>query len=57
MPRSDWLVERNFASVKNMVNIPLDEVNKKVAGGECPEHHSQSRRDDEHEINVEDETH
>ena len=57
MPGSDWLVERNFASVKNMVNIPLDEVNKKVAGGECPEHHSQSRRDDEHEINVEDETH
>ena len=29
MHRPEWPVERNFASVKNMVNIPLDEVNKK----------------------------
>ena len=29
LPRSERPVERNFASVKNKVNIPLDKVNKK----------------------------
>ena len=29
LPRSEWPVERNFALVKNMVNIPLDKHNKK----------------------------